>query len=99
MSLEDINEAFPWSVTTRSVPSRRLLKGYEIGCDTEEHRGWKALRNGDLVGAAVQNGFDTLRTLRRVGVANLAASPEIRDRSRHAPQLPSQRFLEAFARL
>jgi hypothetical protein len=32
-----------------------LLRGYEIDCDTAENRGWKALRNGDLVAAAVQN--------------------------------------------
>jgi hypothetical protein len=29
-----------------------LLRGYEIDCDTAEYRGWKALRNGDLVAAA-----------------------------------------------
>ena len=39
-----------------------LLKGFPIDCDTAENRGWKALRNGELVGAAVQAGFHHLLT-------------------------------------
>jgi hypothetical protein len=39
-----------------------LLKGFQIDCDTAENRGWKALRNGELVAAAVHAGFHHLLT-------------------------------------
>ena len=39
-----------------------LLRRYQIDCDTAENRGWKALRNGELVAAAAQAGFDSLLT-------------------------------------
>ena len=41
----------------------RLL---QIDCDTAENRGWKALRNGELVAAAVNAGFHTLLTRDRL---------------------------------
>jgi hypothetical protein len=43
-----------------------LLQRLGIACDTAENRGWKALRNGDLVAAAVQAGFDTRSAIRGV---------------------------------
>jgi hypothetical protein len=39
-----------------------LLKGLHVDCDTAENRGWKALRNGDLVSTAADAGFHTLLT-------------------------------------
>jgi predicted nuclease of predicted toxin-antitoxin system len=39
-----------------------LLNALEIECETAESRGWKALRNGELVAAAAAAGFDTLLT-------------------------------------
>ena len=79
-----------------------LLKGFQIDCDTAENRGWNALRNGELVAAAVQAGFHHLltkdllfaesasqiwRTFPAFGVVVVTL-----------PQLPSKRYLEAFAR-
>jgi hypothetical protein len=43
-----------------------LLRRLQIGCDTAENRGWKALRNGELVAAAVNAGFNTLPTRDRL---------------------------------
>ena len=34
-----------------------LLRNLRIDCDTAENRGWKALRNGELVAAAANAGF------------------------------------------
>jgi len=39
-----------------------LLRGYQIDCETAEDRGWKALRNGELVAAAAEAGFDSILT-------------------------------------
>jgi hypothetical protein len=79
-----------------------LLRGYEIDCDTAENRRWKALRNGDLVAAAVQAGFDSLLT--RDQLFGESASRIWRLHPKFGivivtlPQLPTQRYLEAFAR-
>ena len=43
-----------------------VLQGLQIDCDTAENRGWKALRNGELVAAAVNAGFNTLITRGRL---------------------------------
>lgn len=79
-----------------------LLKGYEIDCDTAENRGWKALRNGDLVAAAAQNGFDTLLTKDQLFAESASRiwrlHPQFGIVVVTLPQLPSQRYLEAFAR-
>jgi hypothetical protein len=40
----------------------KLLQSLGTDCDTAENRGWKTLRNGDLVAACAQSGFDTLLT-------------------------------------
>jgi hypothetical protein len=37
-----------------------LLRRLQIECDTAGNIGWKALRNGELVAAAVGAGFTTL---------------------------------------
>jgi hypothetical protein len=34
-----------------------VLKDFGIVCDTAANRGWKSLSNGDLVTAAVADGF------------------------------------------
>ncbi len=39
-----------------------LLKGFQIDCDRAENRGWKALRNGELIAAAAQAGFESILT-------------------------------------
>ncbi|HWF11264.1 MAG TPA: hypothetical protein VG297_22495, partial [Bryobacteraceae bacterium] len=39
-----------------------LLKAHSINSNTAENRGWKALRNGELIAAAVDAGFDALLT-------------------------------------
>jgi hypothetical protein len=39
-----------------------VLKDFGIACDTAGHRGWKSLSNGDLVTAAVADGFLCLLT-------------------------------------
>ena len=52
-----------------------LLRRLEIDCDTAENRGWKALRNGELVAAAVRAGFHSAHegsAFRRIGVTGLA---------------------------
>jgi alkanesulfonate monooxygenase SsuD/methylene tetrahydromethanopterin reductase-like flavin-dependent oxidoreductase (luciferase family) len=43
-----------------------LLQRFQIDCDTAENRGWKSLRNGDLVAAAAEAGFRTLLTRDRL---------------------------------
>lgn len=56
-----------------------LLRRLQIDCDTAENRGWKALRNGELVAAAVNAGFNTLLTkgsaVCGIGVTRLARFP------------------------
>jgi len=42
------------------VPLRRYLKGHNVG--TTAQRGWDRLRNGDLLKAAEEDGFDVLVT-------------------------------------
>jgi hypothetical protein len=39
-----------------------VLNDFGIACDTAGHRGWKSLSNGDLVTAAVAEGFLCLLT-------------------------------------
>ena len=43
-----------------------LLKGFHIHCATAECRGWKALRNVELIASAATAGFDTLLTRDRL---------------------------------
>ena len=78
-----------------------LLRGYEIDCDTAENRGWKALGNGDLVAAAAQNGFDSLLTRDQLFAESASRiwrlHPEFGIVVVTLPQLPSSRYLEAFA--
>jgi len=79
-----------------------LLRDHEIDCDTAENRGWKALRNGDLVAAAVENGFDILLTKDQLFAESASRiwrlHPKFGIVVVTLPQLPSQRYLEAFTR-
>jgi hypothetical protein len=79
-----------------------LLRSYEIDCDTAENRGWKALRNGDLVAAAAGNGFDSLVTKDQLFAESASRIwrlyPKFAIVVVTLPQLPSQRYMEAFAR-
>jgi hypothetical protein len=43
-----------------------VLGEFGIACETAAQRGWKALSNGQLVAAAVANGFDCLLTRDRL---------------------------------
>jgi hypothetical protein len=75
-----------------------LLRDYEIDCDTAENRGWKALRNGDLVAEAVQNGFDSLLTKDQLFSESAPRIwrlyPKFGIVVVMLPQFPSQRYLE-----
>jgi uncharacterized protein DUF5615 len=78
-----------------------LLSALHIECDTAESRGWKALRNGELVGVAAQAGFDTLLTRDRLfaesALRTWRSFPAFGIVVVTLPQLPSKRYLEAFA--
>ena len=80
-----------------------LLRAFGVECDTAENRGWKALRNGDLVAAAVAAGFDTLLTRDLLFAESASRAwrlfPEFSVVVVTLPQLPSRPYLEAFASL
>jgi predicted nuclease of predicted toxin-antitoxin system len=78
-----------------------LLGRFGIECSTAESRGWKALKNGDLVAAAVQSGFEVLVTRDRLFAESASRDwrsfPHVAIVVVNLPQLPSIRYLEAFA--
>ena len=77
-----------------------LLRRLEIDCDTAENRGWKALRNGELVAAAVSAGFHTLLTRDRLFAKSASRAWRVYSSLSVVlvtlPQLPSSRYLVAF---
>jgi hypothetical protein len=77
-----------------------LLKDFHIVCDTAANRGWKALRNGELVAVAAQAGFHTLLTRDQLFAESASrlwrAFPELSLVIVILPQMPSDRYLEAF---
>src|SRR5271165_4493070 len=77
-----------------------LLKNVQIGCATAQDRGWKALRNGELVAAAAQAGFDCLLTRDQLFAESASrtwrAFPNFAIVVVMLPQLPSKRYLEVF---
>lgn len=77
-----------------------LLRSLGENCDTAENRGWKSLRNGDLVAAAAQAGFDTLLTRDQLFAESASRAwrvfPAFSVVVVTLPQLPSKRYLEAF---
>ncbi len=70
-----------------------LLRSLQTDCDTAESRGWKALRNGELVAAAVNAGFSTLVTRDRLFADSAARAwrlfPDLCVVIVTLPQLPS----------
>jgi hypothetical protein len=77
-----------------------LLRRLHIECDTAENRGWKALRNGELVAAAVSAGFQTLLTRDRLFAESASRAwrdfPSLSVVLIMLPQLPSRRYLASF---
>ncbi len=77
-----------------------LLRRLQIDCDTAESRGWKALRNGELVAAAVSAGFDTLLTRDRLFAESASRAwrnfPSLSVVVITLPQLPSARYIASF---
>src|ERR1022692_2935018 len=77
-----------------------LLRRFQIDCDTAENRGWKALRNGELVAAAVNAGFNTLLTRDRLFAESASRAwrdfPSLSVVIVTLPQLPSGRYLASF---
>ena len=80
----------------------QLLKTLGIKCDTAQNRGWKALRNGELVAAAVDAGFDTLLTRDQLFTESASRAwrifPDFSIVVVTLPQLPSTHYLAAFNR-
>ena len=77
-----------------------LLRRFRIECDTAENRGWKALRNGELVAAAVNAGFHTLLTKDQLFAESASRAwrlfPSLSVVIVKLPQLPSGRYLASF---
>jgi hypothetical protein len=78
-----------------------LLRNFGIDCDTAEQRGWKALRNGDLVAAAVTSGFDVLLTRDQLFAESASRAwrsfPTLSVVIVTIPQMPSKQYLARFA--
>ena len=77
-----------------------LLKSLHVDCDTAENRGWKALRNSELVAAAAQAGFQTLLTRDQLFAESASriwrAFPAFSLVIVTLPQLPSKHYIQAF---
>ena len=77
-----------------------LLRRFQIDCDTADNRGWKALRNGELVAAAVNAGFHTLPTKDRLFAESASRAwrmfPSLSLVIVTLPQLPSGRCPASF---
>jgi len=77
-----------------------LLQRLGVNCDAAENRGWKSLRNGDLVSACWQSGFDTVLTRDQLFAESASRAwrtfPNLAVVIVTLPQLPSARYLEAF---
>jgi hypothetical protein len=84
------------------VHLNELLKRLGIECDTAENRGWKALRNGELIAAAVEAGFDTLLTRDQLFAQSASRAwrlhPGFSVIVVTLPQLPSRLYMESFER-
>jgi predicted nuclease of predicted toxin-antitoxin system len=79
-----------------------LLRGFAIECDTADNRGWKALRNDDLVAAAAQDGFHALSTRDQLFAESASHTwrkiPGFSIVIVTLPQLPSKRYIEVFTK-
>ena len=78
-----------------------LLRSFNVECDSAEHRGWKALRNGELVAAAKNAGFHTLLTRDLLFAESASRAwrnfPDLAIILVTLPQLRSRLYIEAFA--
>lgn len=76
-----------------------LLKNFQIDCDRAENRGWKALRNGELAPPPYKRGSTTKDLLFAESASQIWRTfPDFGVVVVTLPQLPSKRYLEAFAR-
>lgn len=77
-----------------------VLKEFGIACDTAGNRGWKSLKNGDLVTAAVTDGFLCLLTRDRLfgesASRALKAFPQFAVVVVDVPQEPWDQYREQF---
>lgn len=78
-----------------------FLRSMDIDCDTAKNRGWQALRNGDLVTAAMTSGFDVLLTRDQLFAESASRAwrsfPALSIVIVTIPQMPSKQYLEHFA--
>jgi predicted nuclease of predicted toxin-antitoxin system len=78
-----------------------LLATPGIASETAENRGWKALRNGELVAGAARAGFDCLLTRDQLFAESASRTwrdiPAFRIVVVTLPQMPSKHYLETFA--
>ena len=80
-----------------------VLKDFGVACDTAANRGWKSLKNGDLVAAAVADGFLCLLTRDQLfgesASRALKAFPEFAVVVVDVPQQPWNQYRERFIAL
>lgn len=77
-----------------------LLRDLGVECESAQDRGWKALKNGELVAAAANAGFTTLVTRDRLFAESAARAwrtwPDLAVVLVTLPQAKSDRYLESF---
>jgi predicted nuclease of predicted toxin-antitoxin system len=77
-----------------------VFRRLQVDSDTAENRGWKALRNGDLVAAASEAGFHTLLTRDQLFAESASRAwrqfPSLSIVIITLPQLPSRNYLASF---
>ena len=80
-----------------------VLKDFGVACDTAANRGWNSLKNGDLVAAAVADGFLCLLTRDQLfgesASRALKAFPEFAVVVVDVPQQPWNQYRERFIAL
>jgi hypothetical protein len=80
-----------------------VLKDFDVACDTAANRGWKSLKNGDLVGAAVADGFVCLLTRDQLfgesASRALKSFPQFAVVVVNVPQQPWNQYRERFIAL
>src|SRR3954470_18820354 len=80
-----------------------VLEELGIACETAAYRGWKALSNGQLVAAAVADGFDCLLTRDRLfgesASRALGLHPAFAVVLVHLPQQRWPEYRQSFLRL
>ena len=78
-----------------------LLNGHGFSCSTAKSKGWSALTNGQLIEAAVKNGFEGIITkdirLHLDGEVSLRKFPTFAIVIVKLPQLKKRQYLERFS--